>query len=253
MKIFLLLILASISSTLNAKPYCISHRGVTENSIENSMSSIQNAINVGSDGVEFDIHHTKDGHAILMHDEDLVRVAKSRDGRKCPVTSLVKDLRLREIQNNCVLKNGEEIATLEEALQYLETRDLYTFLELKDSPNTRSIQLIEEYNRQKPELLRVISFESKALRVLKKLRQISDFWRDVELMRVYKFLPFSFSDYGVDIYYKTRFMAWLPRLFGKELGVWTVDEDKDLRRVIKRKIKFITTNRVERCMELKEN
>lgn len=251
MKILTLLILTSISATLNAKPFCISHRGIVENSIENSLSAIQAAIDANSDGVEFDIQHTKDGHAIAIHDEDLLRVSKSRTGMSCPLEKKIEDLSLSEIKQKCVLKNGEEIPLLEEVLKLLETENLYTFLEIKDYPNQRTIKLIEKYNNQKPELLRVISFKSKALKVLKKLRKKSGFWNEVELMRVYKFLPFSFSDYGVDIYFKTRFMAWLPKLFGKEVGVWTVDTDKDLKKILKKKIKFVTTNNVKRCMELK--
>ncbi|PIK16018.1 MAG: hypothetical protein CES88_04625 [Halobacteriovorax sp. JY17] len=219
--------------------------------MENSLSSIEKAIEVQSDGVEFDIHHTRDGIAILMHDENLERVSKSKEGMNCPLQTEVKYLTFSEIKANCELQNGEEIPTLEEVLRILETEELFTFLEVKDIPNARTVALIEKYNNQKPELLRVISFESKALKVFKKKRKNSDFWNEVDLMRVYKFLPISFSDYGIDIYYKTRFMAWLPRLFGKEIGVWTVDSDKDLRKVLKRKIKFVTTNNVERCMELK--
>ncbi len=251
MKIFVLLILASISTTLNAKPFCISHRGIATDSIENSLDSIQKAIDAKSDGVEFDVHHTRDGQAILMHDENLEKVAKSIEGKSCPLTKEIKYLSLEEIQTNCILKDGQTIPLLEDTLKILETENIFTFIELKDSPTPQTISLIEEYNSQKPELLRIISFESKALKKLKKKRKSSPFWRDVELMRVYKFLPFSFSDYGVNIYFKTRFMAWIPNLFGKEVGVWTVNSDKDLKKVLKRRIHFVTTDNVERCMELK--
>ena len=251
MKIIVLLILASISATLNAKPLCISHRGVTTNSIENSLSSIQRAVDVGSEGIEFDVHHTSDGIAILMHDETLERVSTSKEGMNCPLYTEVKYLSFERIRTNCQLRNGEEIPTLEETLQFLESENLYTFLEVKDIPNTKTVNLIKKYNAQKPEKLRIISFESKALKVFKKLRKKSAFWDDVDLMRVYKFLPISFSKYGVNIYFKTRFMAWLPNLFGKEIGVWTVNTDKDLRKVLKRKIHFVTTDKVERCLALK--
>ncbi|WP_372656136.1 glycerophosphodiester phosphodiesterase [Halobacteriovorax sp.] len=251
MKISVLLILASISTTLNAKPFCISHRGVATESVENSLNSIQKAIDVGSDGVEFDIHHTRDGQAILMHDESLEKVAKSIEGKNCPLTKEVKSLSLEEIHSNCILKDGQKIPLLEEVLSILETEDIFTFLELKDSPTQKTIELIEQYNTQKPELLRIISFKSKALRKLKKKRKSSSFWKDVELMKVYKFFPLSFADYGVNIFFKTRFMAWLPNLFGKEVGVWTVNSDKDLKKVLKRRIHFVTTDNVERCMELK--
>lgn len=251
MKITSILILSLISVSLYAKPSCIAHRGFSAEFPENSMSSIVAAIDMNSDGVEFDIHHTKDGVAIVMHDETLERTVESKTGMSCPLTKEIKDINYSTIRDNCKLINGGDIPTFLETMQFLEDKDVYTFIEFKDKPTSNTLDLIEEYNSQKPELVRLISFKSKSLKKAKKRAKKSRFWKKVKMMRVYKWLPISFSKYGVDIYYKTRFMAWLPNFFGKEVGVWTVDDKKDLKKLMKRKISFITTNRVDTCMSLK--
>ncbi|WP_164848402.1 glycerophosphodiester phosphodiesterase family protein [Halobacteriovorax sp. HLS] len=251
MKFLLILILSSFSISLYAKPKCIAHRGFSAEFPENSSLSIAAAVEMGAEGVEFDIQHTKDGVAILMHDETLERTAESKQGMNCPLLSPIAELEYQEIQNNCQLIGNGEIPRLADTLEYLEDKDLYSFIEFKDVPNDRTLDLIEEFNSQKPQLVRLISFKSKALKKANKRSKTSAFWNDIKIMRVYKWLPISFSKYGIDIYYKTRFMAWIPNFFGKEVGVWTVDSKKDLKKMLKRRIAFITTNRVDTCLSLK--
>lgn len=251
MKILTAMILSLISLTIYAKPKCIAHRGFSAIHPENSFSSIMAAIDMDADGVEFDIHHTKDNVAIIMHDETLLRTVESKKGKSCQLNQLIHELNFDEIKSNCKLIGGGEIPTLDEVLSFLEDKNLYTFVEFKDIPSRKTLDLIEKYNLQKPELLRLISFKSKSLKVAKKLKKKSSFWKSVRLMRVYKALPIGFSNYDIDIYFKTRFIAWLPRIFGKEVGVWTVDEYKDLKKIMKTKVAYITTNRLDTCMDLK--
>ena len=244
------MILSSLSLSLYAKPKCIAHRGFSDQFPENSTSAIAAAVDMDADGVEFDIHHTKDGVAILMHDETLLRTAESKPEMSCPLETLISELNYAQIQENCKLKNEGDIPLFSDTLKLLEDKEIYSFIEFKDKPTNKTLELIETYNIQKPELVRIISFDSKSLKKARKLRKKSPFWKRVRLMKVYKWLPISFSRYGIDIYYKTRFMAWLPRLFGKEVGVWTVDEKKDLKKIMKRKVAFITTNKPDLCMSL---
>lgn len=49
----------------------IGHRGARGLAPENTIAAIEKAIEHGVDGVEFDVRVTKDGYAILHHDEDL--------------------------------------------------------------------------------------------------------------------------------------------------------------------------------------
>lgn len=92
---------------------CIAHRGYFEFAAENSLGSIRHAIELGADGVEVDIRHTKDGVPILMHDEILARVVV--DSADCPGQELISELNFEQIENNCLLKDGQKISTLESA------------------------------------------------------------------------------------------------------------------------------------------
>lgn len=52
----------------------LGHRGYPVKEIENTLSSYQRALSVGADGVELDVHITKDGKIVVMHDFNTKRV-----------------------------------------------------------------------------------------------------------------------------------------------------------------------------------
>ena len=66
------------------------HRGAKGNYPENSLLSFMKAIEAGVDGMEFDIHMTKDGELVVIHDATLDRTTTG--------TGFVKDYTLAEIQ-----------------------------------------------------------------------------------------------------------------------------------------------------------
>lgn len=51
----------------------IGHRGGTEWGTENSLRTIKRALAVGADAVEIDVQWTKDGRAVIMHDDTMNR------------------------------------------------------------------------------------------------------------------------------------------------------------------------------------
>ena len=49
------------------------HRGSKGTHPENTLTSFKEAVRVGSDGIELDVHLTKDGHLVVIHDETVDR------------------------------------------------------------------------------------------------------------------------------------------------------------------------------------
>lgn len=88
----------------------IGHRGAAGLALENSPDSIARALHHGIDAVEFDIHRTKDGKLIVLHDSHTARIAKRK--------VLVRNKTLAELQA-IKLKNGQHIPSLEEALRLI--------------------------------------------------------------------------------------------------------------------------------------
>ena len=68
----------------------IAHRGAPTFAPENTLPAIRKALEIGVDMIEIDVHQTKDGVLVLMHDE---KVDKTTDGR-----GYIKDMTFDEIR-----------------------------------------------------------------------------------------------------------------------------------------------------------
>ncbi|MCK5309480.1 MAG: glycerophosphodiester phosphodiesterase [Thermoplasmata archaeon] len=91
----------------------IGHRGAMAYKLENSISSFEEGLKMGAQMLEFDVHLSKDGEVIVMHDE---RVGRTSNGR-----GHVGQLTLKELKA-LKLKNGENIPTLHEVLERFRGR-----------------------------------------------------------------------------------------------------------------------------------
>ena len=66
---------AELMNPLSTGVLVVAHRAAWKNAPENSLLSIQHAIDMGVDIVEIDIQRTKDDELILLHDSTLDRTA----------------------------------------------------------------------------------------------------------------------------------------------------------------------------------
>ena len=69
--------------------WVVGHRGAPKRARENTLDSLDWAESLGADAVEFDLRQTRDGEAVLFHDEDVVL-----GGQRVPVRSFTS----REIE-----------------------------------------------------------------------------------------------------------------------------------------------------------
>jgi glycerophosphoryl diester phosphodiesterase len=90
------------------------HRGASHDYPENTLAAIRGAIAAGSDWAEIDVQETADGHVIVLHDQDLMRLAG--DPRKIAEMSF-EDARKLDVGSRFNPRFvGERLPTLEEAL-----------------------------------------------------------------------------------------------------------------------------------------
>lgn len=102
----------------------IAHRGLCRRDPENTLAAFQAALAFGSRELETDIRQTPDGTLVLMHDEDLSRVAGSPLG--------VRD-------GLAAMREAHPVATLDELLAILPG-DAVLHLDLKDCDPERLLR-----------------------------------------------------------------------------------------------------------------
>ncbi|KSU85675.1 glycerophosphoryl diester phosphodiesterase [Fictibacillus enclensis] len=107
------------------------HRGASKVCPENTMAAYIKALELGAEGLEIDVHLTKDGIPVVIHDETVKRTTNGK--------GYVKNISLSEIK---LLDAGswfspefqnERIPTLEEFLQWIRTTPLLLNIELKNN------------------------------------------------------------------------------------------------------------------------
>lgn len=108
----------------------IAHRGFKGAYPENTMLAYEKAIETGADGIEFDVHLTKDSELVIIHDETLERTT---DGK-----GLIKDKTLQELKKLNASKGYlscevQTIPTLREYFDFTKNKDIITNIELKTS------------------------------------------------------------------------------------------------------------------------
>ncbi|MEG0453552.1 MAG: glycerophosphodiester phosphodiesterase family protein, partial [Coprobacillus sp.] len=104
----------------------LAHRGYSAYYPENTMEAFVQAYHKGFDGVETDVHLSKDGELVLIHDEKINRTSNGK--------GYVKDMTLDELRKfNYQYKfDGEHpIPTLKELLTFIQDKDFKVNIELK--------------------------------------------------------------------------------------------------------------------------
>lgn len=94
------------------KIYILGHRGYSEVAPENTRLSFELASLYGFDGVEIDVHKTKDGQLVVIHDETVDRTS---DGK-----GHIKDLTLKQLKEMDFSSKFLEGIPFQEILTYEE-------------------------------------------------------------------------------------------------------------------------------------
>lgn len=219
---------------LKTQTIIIAHRGYSARYLENSVEAISQALEVGVDMVEFDLHLTRDGALVVMHDSTTGRTAVEsvRIGQ-------VTLKRLREIP----LKNGQAIPTLEEIIDLVKGR-VPLNLELKGKGTGRALTSYLSENPYFGEVL-VSSFREE------ELVNLSENLPDVPLARIYnRVKPEEIAQdaqtgyYSIHVHHKrvTRNLVSLAHTYGLRIFSFTVDTPSNLLHLMGMGVDGIFTN-----------
>jgi len=114
------------------KPLVIGHRGAMGHETENTIASVQKALDLGVDGIEIDVFNIKGGETIVFHDQTVDRLTNG--GGKIEEYELVDVLDL-------VLEGNHQIPTLQEVLELIDNEVLLN-IELKGAGTSDSVNFI---------------------------------------------------------------------------------------------------------------
>ena len=118
------------------KPLIIGHRGAMGHETENTLASIQKAMDLGVDMIEIDVFRIKSGEIVVFHDDNVERLT---DGKGQIESYSLSDLK------QLTVEGGHKIPTLEEVLDVMAARTLLN-IELKGANTAKDVdKIVMEY------------------------------------------------------------------------------------------------------------
>lgn len=147
------------------------HRGAKGYYPENTLVSFEGAIKQKSDGIELDVHLSKDGYLIVCHDETLNRTTNGK--------GFIKEYNLYELKQLDAgywydkKYKGEKLPLLEEVLELVKGTTMDLDIEIKAGSifypgiEEKVVNMIEKYNVKKQTI--ISSFDHFALLKIKEI------------------------------------------------------------------------------------
>ena len=225
----------------------IAHRGAWKNTgvAENSIAALQQAIRLGCQGSEFDVHMSVDSVPVINHDPTI-------QGQTIYTSSSAKLMALK-------LASGENMPSLESFLKVGMTQN-----------NTKLIlEITPTINKE-----RALQLTKKVMDVVIKLK--AQAWIDyisfdyaicMELMRLDPYVRVAYLngdkspemlaadklwglDYNQSVYQKNPDWIAQAKQKGLTINAWTVNDPALLKSFLDQKIDFITTNEPELLLKM---
>lgn len=223
-----------------------SHRGYYS-APENSISGIRTAIEKGIDAVEIDVQMTLDGILVLNHDDTLKRVAG--------INKKVSDMTYAEIKEVSIgaktTYQDEKIPSLEEALEEIRGK-IKVIIDIKTSETDKRVAQSLANLIEAKSLLDDVYVQSFSQDILDEVRLINP---DIKIGRILFAAIGNLEQLDVDFYTIHQFMLSYSFVrnahrIDREVWVWTVNQDNNIREVLKYRVNGIISRYPERVKEI---
>ncbi len=233
------------------------HRGFSEKYPENTMLAFRKAAELGVEGLEIDVHLTKDGELVVMHDENTVRTTG--------VNSLIKDITLEEFKalDAGFVKKGEfefeAPPTLREVFELMVETGLECNIEIKSGVfeykgiEKKVLALMDEFKLR--DKIIISSFNHFTCTRFKELAP------DVKcgfLEESWLIHPGAYTRArGVECFHP--FFNCLNhenmqdlRNNGIEINAWTINDEEDMKKALKLQLEVAITNCPDKFLEIRK-
>lgn len=260
--LYIFVLLISLGE-IGAQPLVIAHRGSSAYKPENSISAFEEAIKMKADYIETDVHQTKDGMVVIMHDFSVTRTCISPKNSKTEI----KELSISEFSALKIKGTNEQPPSLDSAIKFINGR-CKLLIEIKKGGDfypgiENNILAVIKANNAEAWVDIIHSFDKQALLNLQQQKTGTK----LQKLIVFKFplASFTFSKKGE----KDDFSAWqgvningkfaskriIKKLHsqGKTVFVWTINKKRKMKKLVRRGADGIITNKPDLAKEVIKN
>jgi glycerophosphoryl diester phosphodiesterase len=243
------------------RPAIAAHRGGARLWPENSLTAFRGAIGLGVDLVELDVHQTRDGEVVVVHDPTLERTTTGRGAVRDLSWTALAVVTLRGTPD-------ERIPRLADVLGLLGPSSVGLLLEIKSGPGGDRYPGIEE------RVLALLERSGLAARttvmafdwtVLERLRSLSASVRLTGLLAhrgaervggigavASRLRALGVNDLGIERTLLTPEAVRTAHDAGLSIGVWTVNDPDELRQSLGAGVDYVTTDQPDVALRLRD-
>ena len=237
-----ILLMACAKEKETKRVLVVAHRGASGLAPENTLASFKKAMEIGADYSELDVHQSKDGQVVVMHDETLDRTTNGSGG----IWEYTVD-ELKKLDAGSWFSAefaGEPIPTLSEVIDLVKGK-MKLNIEIKISGHEPDIaQKVVEIIRAK-DFSKDCMITSFDMATVKKVKEIApDLVTGFIFARDYPEEVFSGNWEVLSVNKKEvdeAFMAKAKKA-DKQVHVWTVNKKENMKRLIDLGVDGIITN-----------
>lgn len=235
------------------KPLLFAHRGFSGKYPENSPLAFQKVIEeTDCDGIESDVHITKDGQLVIFHDASVERTSNE--------TGFIKDKTYEEMLqlDIGVWKSpdfaGQHVWTLGQLLDFCKETRLLLNMELKNYEvfyEGMEKKVIDEIcARQMQDQVFLSSFNHISMQTCKEINTEikTGLLYDKPLLDIDKYIERSNADNMHPRYMLLQYQPELVDLYhsrGMDVNTWTVNDEENMRDMIDRGVDLIISNEAD--------
>ncbi|MGT2910872.1 glycerophosphoryl diester phosphodiesterase membrane domain-containing protein [Streptococcus cameli] len=220
----------------------IAHRGDVSEGVENSIEALEAAHQKGADFVEMDVVMTVDKQFLVIHDNDLNRLAEKN--------WQVSERTLAELEGLQIAQDSftSQIVSLETYIQKAQALQQPLLIELKPyghEPDNYVDLLLKEFKRLE------LSSEHKVMSLdLEIMEELEKKAPELETGYVIPLQFGSFDKHGVDFYVIEDFsyndwVMWSAEQQGKDVYVWTINDESLMSNYLQTPINGIITDELD--------
>lgn len=237
------------------------HRGMMGIYPENTLLGFEKALEAGADGLEIDVHMTKDGEFVVMHDMTLDRTTNGIGPISEYTFAEIRELEWNPFYLSSLINDNksweeEKIPSLKEVLQLVSSYpdvelniELKTYEYLYENIEQKLTHCVKEY----PDVKHRVIYSSFHLPTLLRLRHYDP---DAHLAWIIN-QPISHPEDYIDILglealhievetFLNHFHHWSK--WKRLLRVWTVNDKNTLKQLLDIKVKAIITDYPDRAI-----
>lgn len=233
------------------------HRGAVNCAPENTLDAFEWAVRLGADGVELDVHESKDHQIVVIHDERLDRTSSGK--------GWVKDYTLEELRQFDYSRGTEfgkerryTIPTMREVFELLEPTGLEINIELKTNLfpylgiERRLVKMVKEFgmsDRVSYSSFNHLSVEK--IHLLDKNARVGFLYADANTR-----MPVFAKKMGMNALHPAFFNLFSPHFMedcrnnGIDVNIWTIDSTDQMIACLEAGVHAMITNYPDKAREV---